>query len=377
VAERVRVRDITNEEGNRLLRIVRRSSGSVVTWRRAQMVLLSAQAMDVAMIAQVTFTSPDRVRDVLHNFNLDGFDSLYPRYAGGRPPTFTLVQRRQIKQVALSRPVDHDLPFSTWSLAKLADFLVAEGVVDDHLPRGPAGPAPPGGVSFQRLKTWKQSHDPDFEAKKNRILHLYGLMDGTHDVEPGDPDVVLCVDEFGPLNLQPHPGRHWAVQGGGGAQPRRRRRATYTRPHGVRHLLAAYDLSRDRLYGHIKPRKRRGEFLVFLRYLRTLYPPEVRIGLVLDNFSPAAVHHRRPQGGRVGGSQQHRTGLHPHQRVVVEPDRGPVPGAALLHPGRHRSRQPPRPGQHDSPLHRVAEPQRPRPPIPPNRQQGKGCLTRH
>ena len=39
MAERVRVREISNEEGNRLLRIVRRSSGSVVTWRRAQMVL--------------------------------------------------------------------------------------------------------------------------------------------------------------------------------------------------------------------------------------------------------------------------------------------------------------------------------------------------
>jgi hypothetical protein len=36
VAERVRVCDITNDEGNRLLRIVRRSSGSVVTWRRAR-----------------------------------------------------------------------------------------------------------------------------------------------------------------------------------------------------------------------------------------------------------------------------------------------------------------------------------------------------
>ena len=96
MAERVRVQDITSQEGNRLLRIVRRSSGSVVTWRRAQMVLLSAQGMDVSQIAQVTFASPDRVRDVLHNFNLDGFDSLYPRYAGGRPPTFTLAQRRQI-----------------------------------------------------------------------------------------------------------------------------------------------------------------------------------------------------------------------------------------------------------------------------------------
>jgi transposase len=57
-------------------------------------------------------------------------------------------------------------------------------------------------------------------------------------------------------------------------------------PHGVRHLLAAYDLSRDKLDGHIKPRKRRGEFLAFVRYLRTLYPLTVRIGIVLDNFSP-------------------------------------------------------------------------------------------
>ena len=186
------------------------------------MVLLSAQGMDVPAIAKVTFTSQDRVRDVLHNFNLDGFDALYPRYAGGRSPTFTLAQRREIKKSALSRPQDH-LPFSTWSLSKLADFLVAEGVVDDISHEGLRVLLHEEGVSFQRLKTWKQSHDPDFEAKKNRILHLYGLMDGTHDVEPGDPDVVLCVDEFGPLNLQPHPGRHWqskvveAPSPGGGA----------------------------------------------------------------------------------------------------------------------------------------------------------------
>jgi hypothetical protein len=36
----VQVRTISNDEGNRLLRIVRRGTGSVVTWRRAQMVLL-------------------------------------------------------------------------------------------------------------------------------------------------------------------------------------------------------------------------------------------------------------------------------------------------------------------------------------------------
>lgn len=42
---RVRVRDISDVEGTRLLRIVLRGSGSGVTWRRAQVVLPSAQGM--------------------------------------------------------------------------------------------------------------------------------------------------------------------------------------------------------------------------------------------------------------------------------------------------------------------------------------------
>jgi len=112
MAERVRVREIDDDEGRRLLRIVRRGTRSVVTWRWVQMVLLSAQGMPGAKIAKVTFTSDDRVRDVLHNFNADGFDSLYPKYKGGRPKTFTLPERREIRKIAKSKPAEHDLPFS-------------------------------------------------------------------------------------------------------------------------------------------------------------------------------------------------------------------------------------------------------------------------
>ena len=57
MAERVMVRDLTNDEGRKLLSIVRRGSGSVVRWRRAQIVLWSAQRMDVPAIAQIAFTS--------------------------------------------------------------------------------------------------------------------------------------------------------------------------------------------------------------------------------------------------------------------------------------------------------------------------------
>ncbi len=114
---------------------------------------------------------------------------------------------------------------------------------------------------------------------------------------PDDPTVVICIDEFGPLNLQPHPGRQRARRADCEGRRRRRRRATYKRPHGVRHLLAAYDLRRDRLYGHIKTRKGRTEFLAFCRYIRSLYPPEVRLAFVLDNFSP---HLTTKTDSRVG-----------------------------------------------------------------------------
>jgi transposase len=49
--------------------------------------------------------------------------------------------------------------------------------------------------------------------------------------------------------------------------------------------------------GHIKPRKTRGRFLEFCRYLRTLYPSSTRIAIICDNFSP---HLTTRRDGRVG-----------------------------------------------------------------------------
>ena len=166
----------------------------------------------------MAFTSPDRVRDVINNFNDNGFESLDPRYAGGRPPTFTLGQRQAIKKIALSRPVDYDLPFSTWSLSKLAEFLVAEGVVDDISHEGLRDLLRKEGVRFQVIKTWKTSTDPDYEAKKNRVLELYDIADGKTAPGDGDPQIVFCMDEFGPLSLLPPTGQAVGACGDQGRQ---------------------------------------------------------------------------------------------------------------------------------------------------------------
>ena len=72
-------------------------------------------------------------------------------------------------------------------------------------------------VSVQAVKTVKASTDPDYEAKTSRVLELYAIADGLAEPGPADPTVVFCVDEFGPLNLQPHPGRQWPRLGTAGA----------------------------------------------------------------------------------------------------------------------------------------------------------------
>jgi hypothetical protein len=81
--ERVRVRELSNDEGRRLLRIVRRDSGSVVGWRPALLCFCRLRAWTWPGSSEVAFTSPDRVREVIRNFNDDGSTHSTPRPPAG------------------------------------------------------------------------------------------------------------------------------------------------------------------------------------------------------------------------------------------------------------------------------------------------------
>ena len=259
---------------------------------------------------------------MLHNFNADGFGSLYPRYAGGRPPRFTLAQPLEIKKIAKSKPAGHGLPFSRWSLAKLADFLVAEGVVDDISHEGLRELLRAENVSFQAVKTWKASADPNYAAKKARMDDLYAIADGEAAAGPGDPDVVVCVDEFGPLNLRSRLGRQWARRGGPareqGEPPRRRLRATYHRAGGVRHLFAALELSSDTMYGHIKKAQAARRVPPVLPLPAQPAPAAGADRGRLRQLQPAPFHQERQARRAVGGGQQRRDRLHAHEFLVDE-----------------------------------------------------------
>jgi transposase len=270
------VRPLSMEEGQKLQRITR-TAKDPVKLRRAIVVLMSGQGQSVPDITSLMQISDDYVRDVIHAFNERGFDALDPKWSGGRPAVISQRVREHICLIARTSPAEWGITqFSTWSLAKLAEHLISCGVVAsisrEHLRRILGR----GGVSWQTTTTWKSSNDPDFIAKMTQVLALY-------DDPPRDGRVV-CVDEFGPLNLMPRKGKAWRPAG----HPQRLR-ATYNRYGGVMHLIGALDLATGKIYYRIRKRKRWREFLSFLKSLRHRWPDE-RLYVVLDNYSP----HKHP-----------------------------------------------------------------------------------
>ena len=122
------VRPVSIEEGQRLQRISR-TSKDPVRLRRAIVVWASAQGQPVPDIAHVMRVSEDYVRDVIHAFNAQGFGALDPKWSGGAPKKISERVRGRICALARCDPRILRQPFSTWSLSKLRDYLVAEGVV--------------------------------------------------------------------------------------------------------------------------------------------------------------------------------------------------------------------------------------------------------
>jgi len=259
--DRVRARKLQPYERQKLHKMKRQLS-SQVNSRHARIVLLSTGGVRNREIARLCDCTPQWVRLILHRFNAQGLNGItwYPFYADhtGQPRVFFADVVERIAEVALSPPKPL-LGLNEWSLPKLRQYLIEQGLVKlisiEHLRQLLRQRA----VRWRRTKTWKESTDPDFVPKWRAIRRLYR--------RPPKSGRVVCVDEFGPLNLQPRHGICLARNG-----KVTRYRATYNRTLGVRHFLAYYDLKTDRLYGYVSEHKKLPDFLRFLKWIRRRHP---------------------------------------------------------------------------------------------------------
>jgi len=133
--------------------------------RRAVIIMASASGMPVPAIARLVAADEDTVRDVIHLFNAKALAALDPRWAGGRPRRISDQDVAEIVTAATTRPEKLGLPFTHWSLRKLAAYLA-----------GAPRPVRAGrerlrpilharGISFQRTRAWKEPTGPDRDAK--------------------------------------------------------------------------------------------------------------------------------------------------------------------------------------------------------------------
>jgi transposase len=192
MAEPVKVRRLTDQEGQRLQQIVRRGSTSSVRYRRAMMLPASAGGNRVPVIAQLVAADEDTVRDVIHRFNEIGLACLDPKWVGGRPRQLSPEDEDFVVATATTRPAKLGQPFTRWSIRKLLLYLrevrgrvigIGREALRCLLARR--------GVTFQRTKTWKESTDPERDAKLDRIEHVLDRF----------PDRCFAFDEFGPLGI--------------------------------------------------------------------------------------------------------------------------------------------------------------------------------
>lgn len=92
VAELVRVRRLTDQEGRKLQQIVRRGSTSSVRYRREMMLLPRPAGTGSRSSRRLVQADEDTVRDVIHRFNEIGLSCLGPS-VGGR--SFPPAQRER------------------------------------------------------------------------------------------------------------------------------------------------------------------------------------------------------------------------------------------------------------------------------------------
>ena len=268
------VRRLRPYEKTRLQRM-KRQRGNVVNRLHARVILLSRGKVPNREIAVRVDCTPQWVRSIIHRFNAEGIWGIlwFPVWqASYQPRRHFACVREQIAEVALAPPKEL-IGMNPWSLPKLRTYLIEQKIVRNisiewlrqllHRMR----------IRLRRTKTWKESTDPEFWRKYRAIRRLY-----RHRPANGRR---LCIDEFGPLNLQPRHGHCYARNG-----RVRRLRATYKRTLGVRHFLAVYDLETDRLNGQFTTHKTWVEFLTFLKWVRRRYPPQQVLHIVMDNYGP-------------------------------------------------------------------------------------------
>ena len=175
----VRLRSLTRGEQRVLRAKLKDLSLSVRVHQRYRIIDEVQRGRGVVEAAERVGCHFTAAYDWIRWFNASGW-AAFERVSNpkGRPPILKAEQLRELVDVALSSPAERGLPFTAWSVPKLAEYCrqrrLLPPVTDEWVRRLLRRE----GLTAQRVRTWKTSHDPAFDRKKNASAGSIGSARG-------------------------------------------------------------------------------------------------------------------------------------------------------------------------------------------------------
>lgn len=165
---RMQFTPLNPEQINELDRLYR-TTRDVRLRTRAQMILLAGeQDMSAPVIAEIVRESDQTVRNWLKRYVAEGIEGLSDSPRPGTPRRITAEYESLLVEVVRRRPRSLGLPYSMWTLERLADHMaeqtgirVSIETVRRYLQRAD--------IVLSRPQHKISSPDPEYEVKKRRL----------------------------------------------------------------------------------------------------------------------------------------------------------------------------------------------------------------
>jgi transposase len=140
---------------------------------RAKIVVLAADGVSNAVIAERVDVHVDVVSRWRKRFHEEGLAGLVDRPRSGRPRSFPAEVVAEVKAMACQPPSDRAVPLSRWSSAELAAQAAVEGLVGSVAASTVRRWLAEDAIKPWQYRSWIFPRDKDFGVKAGRVLDLY------------------------------------------------------------------------------------------------------------------------------------------------------------------------------------------------------------
>src|SRR6202045_131591 len=231
--------------------------------KRARIVLLAADGRSTRSIAKEVGVQPRIVSKWRHRFADHGLAGLTDRPRAAKQPIYGPATNKRILALLDKSP---PAGYARWTgplLAKALEDVDVQYVwrfLREHK------------IDLAARKSWCESNDPEFVAKAADVVGLY--------INPPAKAIVLCVDEKPSIQALERAQGYLRLPNGRALTGQSH---DYKR-HGTTTLFAALEVATGRIIAEHSKRRRRVEFLGFMKSVVAAFPDR-ELHVILDNLN--------------------------------------------------------------------------------------------